>query len=514
MSDGIVILACAGGHVWDDEQYRCVVDGAVDHAVLIIDVDRRVRRVNRGAELLFGYQAGELIGRPLAELFPGPDRVAGRPEEEFAIATRRGVCSDEGWQQRRTGERFFASGSLTRVTDGEGTILGFVKILRDETRRRHLEEDLGSYRDRLEFAQGVSHTGTFEWNLTSGDEIWTAPMYRLYQIPTGITIATYSDWLQLVHPHDQRGTERIMAEAIAFRQPIVADFRILVPGGVRWIGCRAEAVYAEDGRPLRVVGIQTDITERKEAEEALRRANRDLEQFAYVASHDLQEPLRMVSSYLTLLQRSYGEALDDRARRYIGFAVDGAARLQRMIASLLEFARLDRDPPRHARVDVQHVVTEALHDLGGRLTDSGARIEVGDMPVVWADRDQLTRLFLNLISNAVKYRRPEVPLGVSIHAQRSDREWRFAIADNGRGIPDDQHQRIFELFQRLEVAPDIPGSGIGLAVCRKIVEHHHGRIWVDSRPGHGSTFRFSLPDVVPDEGERPATSGEAHGSSG
>ena len=274
------------------------------------------------------------------------------------------------------------------------------------------------------------------------------------------------------------------------------------------MNCRAEAVYADDGRPLRVVGTQTDITERKEAEEALQRANRDLEQFAYVASHDLQEPLRMVSSYLTLLERNYAEALDERARRYIGFAVDGAARLQRMIASLLEFARLDRDPPRRMRVDVQHVVTEALHDLGGRLADSGARVEVGDLPVVWADRDQLVRLFLNLISNAVKYRRPEVPVAVTISAQRHEREWRFAIADNGRGIPEDQQQRIFELFQRLETARDVPGSGIGLAVCRKIVEYHHGRIWVESQVGRGSTFRFSLPDLVPEEIDPRATAAD------
>jgi light-regulated signal transduction histidine kinase (bacteriophytochrome) len=278
----------------------------------------------------------------------------------------------------------------------------------------------------------------------------------------------------------------------------VVDFRILVPDGIRWISIHGEGVYDPQGLPLRLVGMQVDVTEGKRAQEALERANRELEQFAYVASHDLQEPLRMVASYLGLLQRTSGGALDEGGQRCIAFALDGAKRMQRMVRALLEFARLDAGELQRERVEVQHVVAEVLHDLSVRIEETGARIEVGEMPVVYAQRDHLVRLLLNLVGNALKYRREGVAPAIAVAAQRHGHEWIFAISDEGVGIPSEQHQRVFELFQRLPHGAGEPGNGIGLAICRKIVERHGGRIWLVSEPGKGSTFSFSLPAFLPE----------------
>lgn len=288
---------------------------------------------------------------------------------------------------------------------------------------------------------------------------------------------------------------------IATRRPVRDQTPFTGPSGeTRQYEYIFVPVLAEDGHVVAVAGSTRDITDRMRIEDDLRRsnerllrANRELEQFAFIASHDLQEPLRMVSSYLSLLRRTHGGSLDQRGLEFLSRATDGAERMHRMISSLLEFAMLDREELRQERVDVHDVVVEALHDLEVRIDETGARVEIGPLPPVRGDRGHLVRLFVNLIGNALKYRRPEVAPVVSVSAHEAEGERAFTVTDNGVGIPAGQEERIFELFQRLDGAKAQPGSGIGLAVCRKIVERHHGRIWLCSQPGAGATFCFTLP---------------------
>ena len=229
----------------------------------------------------------------------------------------------------------------------------------------------------------------------------------------------------------------------------------------------------------------------------LERSNQELEQFAYVASHDLQEPLRMVTSFLTLLQRRYEGALDEKADSYIHFAVDGASRMQHLISDLLDYSRVTTRGEEPRAVDANDVVARVLNQLGPAIDDAGARVEVGDLPVVSVDETQLGQVVQNLISNALKFHGDASP-EVHVSACRADDGWwEFAVSDNGIGIAEEHVDRIFVLFRRLHTRDEYPGTGIGLAICKKIVERHGGRLWVVSTPGAGASFRFTLPPGSP-----------------
>jgi PAS domain S-box-containing protein len=246
------------------------------------------------------------------------------------------------------------------------------------------------------------------------------------------------------------------------------------------------------------VTTYTDITPQKRHEEALaahakelERSNAELEQFAYVASHDLQEPLRMVASYCQLLQRRYKGKLDQDADEFIGYAVEGAGRMQRMINDLLTYSRVGRRAAM-ARLPLAEAVAGAVANLQAAIADTGATVEAGELPVIVGDKLLLTQLLQNLVGNALKFRGEE-PVRVRVEATREEAFWRIAVSDNGIGIAPEYQHKIFLIFQRLHDRGKYPGTGIGLAICKKVVEHHGGRIWVESEPGQGSRFCFTLP---------------------
>lgn len=224
----------------------------------------------------------------------------------------------------------------------------------------------------------------------------------------------------------------------------------------------------------------------------LARSNRDLEQFAYVASHDLQEPLRMVAMYTQLLAERYQGRLDENAEKYIHYIVDGALRMQTLVRDLLAFSRVGRQGAPLQSVDCNAVVAIALQNLQAAIQDSGARIEYSQLPTLIADSSQLTQLFQNLIGNAIKFRGAEPPQ-IRVSAEKRDKDWLFSVTDNGIGIAPQHAELVFVIFKRLHTQAEYPGSGIGLAICKKIVEQRGGRIWVESEPGRGSAFKFTLP---------------------
>ncbi|GGS55811.1 sensor histidine kinase [Actinokineospora fastidiosa] len=229
--------------------------------------------------------------------------------------------------------------------------------------------------------------------------------------------------------------------------------------------------------------------------EDLARSNSELEQFAYVASHDLQEPLRKVASFCQLLERRYKGQLDERADQYIGFAVDGAKRMQVLINDLLAFSRVGRHVNDHVLLSAADIVEQAKVNLAHALEDAGAEVEVGDLPVVRGEAALLTAVFQNLIGNAVKFRGEELPR-IRVEAVRDGDFYEFSVSDNGIGIEPEYAERVFVIFQRLHGKEEYPGTGIGLAMCRKIIEYHGGRIWLDQEYASGTRFRFTLP--VPD----------------
>jgi PAS domain S-box-containing protein len=334
----------------------------------------------------------------------------------------------------------------------------------------------------------------------------------------------------LVPEPDASRWEERLRHVLATGQSLSVEDTFVTPAGTRFFYTTFVPEYAADGAIGSVLSVARDISERRQAEEQLRealaelrRSNADLEQFAYVSSHDLQEPLRMVTSFVQLLSERYQGQLDADADEFIGYAADGAKRMQQLIQDLLEYSRVGTRGQPAQPTDANAVLGNALWNLGLAIEDAGATVTHDPLPTVRADPVQLSQLFQNLIGNAIKFRGAAPPV-VHVSARRMDDErstmddvkladavtgspiphrtssivhplsyWEFAVRDNGIGIEPQYFEKIFVIFQRLHSRAMYPGTGIGLAVCKKIVERHGGRIWVESAPGQGSTFFFTLP---------------------
>jgi light-regulated signal transduction histidine kinase (bacteriophytochrome) len=280
------------------------------------------------------------------------------------------------------------------------------------------------------------------------------------------------------------------------------EHRIVRPGTnqIRWVQEKCRYERDGTGSAVRAVGMVLDITLRVEAEEALRRmaedlarSNSDLEQFAFVASHDLQEPLRMVSSYVQLLERRYKGKLDPDADEFIEYAVNGAKRMRNLINDLLAYSRISKGPREFQPIPVEAILRQVEADLELSIQASGGTVTHGPLPTIKADPGQLAQVLQNLIGNALKFKGDRPPQ-VHIAAQRGKDAWLFSVRDNGIGFDPRYSDQIFVIFQRLQGGEKFPGTGIGLAVCKRILERHGGRIWAESTPGEGSVFHFAIPD--------------------
>ena len=307
-----------------------------------------------------------------------------------------------------------------------------------------------------------------------------------------------TSFLTLIHPDDVQPTIEVVERDLKEGKKVIhfENRYRRSDGTYRWLSW----VSHPDVSAGLTFAIARDVTEKRESvqmlevmNERLHRSNLDLEQFAYVASHDLQEPLRAVSSFAQLLEKRYGGALDEKADGYIQHIVDGATRMRTMINDLLTYSRVNtkgRDPD---PVDPHEALGRAIVNLASRIQSTHAVVTNEDLPPVMADATQLTQVFQNLIGNAIKFRRPDTVPAVNVTARENGCEVEFSVSDNGIGIEPQYRDRIFEVFQRLHGRGHYPGTGIGLAVCKRVVERHGGRIWVESTPGSGSTFLFTLP---------------------
>ncbi len=305
---------------------------------------------------------------------------------------------------------------------------------------------------------------------------------------------------------------RLVRETIASLEETTGEFRVAgADGGERIVLAICRPLLQENGECREVLLIGHDVTGERRAAVALEeyaaelaRSNDELQQFAYVASHDLQEPLRSIVSFVQLLERRYRGRFDEDADEMIAYIAEGGSRMQALINDLLAFSRISTRGRAFAAIPLDEAVGDAVTDLRTLVAESGAVVRYGGLPTVLGDRGQLVQVFENLIANAIKFRRPDLPPEVTVSAVRERKMWHVVVADNGIGIEPEYFDRIFVIFQRLHTRDVYPGTGIGLAIVKKIVERHGGRVWVDSVPGEGAVFHVTLP-VVPDAQERPAS---------
>ena len=403
----------------------------------------------------------------------------------------------------------------TVVLDDDGKPWKRIGTYRDVTEEHKAAEELKAVTDKLhrsqEFlsrAQHLARMGSDLRDLRSDVAEWSDTSYDIFGVDKASFVPSTENFLKLVHPEDRAIVARTRTEIAQGRNPEPFEYRIIRPDGtVRHIYREVAVEFDADRKPLYMIGTIRDITEKKAAEDALRRktheveerndelqrSNAELEQFAYVASHDLQEPLRMVASYCQLLQRRYKDKLDGDANEFIAFAVEGANRMQRLINDLLAYSRVGRKGGDPVPLEFGEIVQAALDNLKSAIADSGATVTVGTMPRIVGVRLQLAQLMQNLVSNAIKFRRDGVTPTVAVTAQRDGTMWRIVVEDNGIGIEPQYVERVFLIFQRLHGRDKYPGTGIGLAIAKKVIDYHGGRIWIESMPGQGSRFNFTLP---------------------
>jgi PAS domain S-box-containing protein len=367
--------------------------------------------------------------------------------------------------------------------------------------RKRAEEALQESEAKLSEAQNMAQLGHWRWDVKTGAVEWSEEVYKIFRLdPKTFTPQIDSILLLSPWPEDHERDRELIRKAMESREKGDYEQRFLRPdGSTGHYYSTFRGKYDEHGNLMTIVGTVQDITERKQLESKLessiadlQRSNKELEQFAYVASHDLQEPLRMVASYTQLLAERYENQLDDKAKKFIRYAVDGAVRMQLLINDLLAYSRIGTKGKPPELVDAHAVLGEAIKNLAMNINEIKAIITNDGLPTVRADAFQMGQLFQNLISNSLKFRGEERP-HIHISSRDEGKKWLFSIKDNGIGIDPQYADKIFVIFQRLHTREEYPGSGIGLAICKKIVERHGGRIWFESELGKGTTFYFTIP---------------------
>ncbi len=382
--------------------------------------------------------------------------------------------------------------------DEDGNAVRFPGALTDITERKQAELELEKQSRQLETLFQVLPVGAVVANAdgslrranNTAKEIWGGDVFDSDSVEEYDKFsATWADSGESVGPKDWTMYQVLQGEEV--REPNVYEIEAF-DGERRIIMEHGKPVRDERGNVSRAVVTLTDITDRRAYQRKLEESNDRLEQFAYAASHDLQEPLRMVTSYLQLLEKRYGDAFDDDGEEFLAFAIDGAERMREMIDALLEYSRVDTQGDPFEPVELDAVLEDVREDLQMRIEETDADITTDELPRVDGDSSQLRQLFQNLLQNAIEYSGDEPPR-IEISAERTGCDWNVSVRDEGVGIDPDDTERIFEVFQRLHSYEEHSGTGIGLALCRRIVERHGGEIWVESTPEDGTTFSFTLP---------------------
>ncbi|TYL40006.1 histidine kinase [Natronococcus pandeyae] len=500
------VLASAIENTQTERRFRAIFE---DPNILVglLDPDGTVVNINQKAMEYVDADLSDVTGELFWETpwWGEGDEVQSDVKEWTKRAAAGEYVDFETDLTRPNGDRYTLNGYFRPVRDDDGDIVSIIVSDRDVTERKERERKLEMRERRfstlmanvpgmvyrcknergwpMEFVSEACKelTGYDPQTLESGDIGW------------GKDVMIQEDRKKLwetVHQQAAKG------------EPFSETYRIkTADGDVRWVRDYGRSVVDNEEDVIGVEGIISDITDRKRLESELKErkrqleeSNERLEQFAYAASHDLQEPLRMVSSYLRLLDGRYGDEFDDEAEEFLEFAVDGADRMREMIDGLLEYSRVDTQGDPLEPVDLDRLFEEVQEDLQMRVEESNAEITTEDLPRVEGDDSQLRQVLQNLLDNAITYSGDEPPQ-IHVEADRNRRTWTVSVHDDGIGIDPDDQERVFEVFQRLQSREEDSGTGIGLALCQRIVERHGGRIWIDSGPGEGATFSFTLPAV-------------------
>lgn len=487
---------------------RMILDNT-DELFIIIDKDLNIINFNKATE----EKSKQLLGVPFQK---GKSILESAQPERIPLLKQLYAEVLQGAVRRSIVEIPPIHNNSKVVVDirygpiySNGEIIGVVINVRDVTETKIKEEELLRTNERFFYAAKATNDAIWDWDIQCN---------KVFRVGDGLrNIFGYDKdeaakdddfWINRVHPDDLRSMISKREQILNHTDELYweDEYRFKkADGAYAYVFDKGYIIRDEKGTPIRMIGTTQDISQQKETEalllelnnrlkrraEELANSNVELERFAYVASHDLQEPLRMVTSFLQLLKKRYDDKLDETAVQYINFAVDGAERMKTLIMDLLDYSRVGSNTEPNEDVDL-NILIEDVRDVFGKTIDEvKATITVSPLPIVKGTRTQLFQLFQNLISNAIKYQSKESPK-IQIRYKEEQDHYLFEVQDNGIGIDPAFHEKIFVIFHRLHSRSEYGGTGIGLAICKKIVERHNGNIWVKSAVGEGSTFFFTL----------------------
>lgn len=494
-----------------EEKRRLIMNAALD-AIICIDTAGMITFWNPQAEEVFDWKESEVMGKRLSSIIiPEPYRSMHDHGMEQYLVTGKGPALNvllELTAIKRDGEVFPIE--LTVLPIKQGSDEFFCAFIRDITDRKKSESLVRKTTERYELVAKATSDAIWDWDMITHEVSRSGDgLQKLFGYNTEQASADNNFWSKHVHPDDlERVTESRRAMLEKTTEHFWEDeYRFERSNGTyAFVYDRGYVIRNKQGEAIRMIGSTQDISALKQSELKLQElnlalekraselatSNSELERFAYVASHDLQEPLRMVSSFLQLLDRQYTDKLDDKAREYINFAVGGAERMKRLILDLLSYSRVGTVTEAFQLVDMNQVAKNVVQIFESRFEKEAITLNLGTLPVIHGNATQLQQLMQNLIGNAIKYK-SDIPPHIEIGCLEESKRYIFFVKDNGIGINAKYFEKIFVVFQRLHPINNYSGTGIGLAICKKIVERHHGEIWVESEEGKGSTFFFSIP---------------------
>lgn len=462
------------------------------------DKEYRVTYWNPTVEKLTGIKRNDIIGKVIWDFIP-------EVNEEFVKGYKIALHDKKKFNFETFDSWIKAWLEVTIYPTHQGASV----VIRDISAKKTSEQQIQEFNERFSLITKASHDAIWDWNILTGEHYWGEGFNMIFDEEVAGVNLDHDRWKERIHPQDRERVSKLLMDILndPERNSFEAEYRFIKTNGTEiYLVDKGTVVRDAHGKPTRMVGAIQNITRRKAYEQSLKIlntelaksirdleiSNKELEQFAFVASHDLQEPLRMITSFLTLIEKRYGDTIDERGQQYIRFAVDGAKRMREIILDLLEFSRIGTVTEEKKLVNATDLVNEVLIVHKKNIRDKQATIHLTELPEILCHPNSIMQVFQNLISNALKYHdgshRPEITIGFT---EKKD-SWQFSVSDNGIGIEKEYLDKIFVIFQRLHQKEQYSGTGIGLAICKKIVEFHGGKIWAESEVGKGSTFFFTV----------------------
>jgi PAS domain S-box-containing protein len=500
-----------------EERFRLMVDGVRDYAIIMLDPEGRVTGWNAGAERIKGWRTAEIIGQHFSCFYPPEDRQRGKPRQILETAIAHGRREDEGWRARKDGSRFWANVVVTPVRDATGRLRGFSKVTRDLTARRQAETLAQKERNRADQYLDIAEVILVAFDDHARITLLNRKGYQVLGYAEGELIG--KNWFETVLPPEESKTEfEAYRKIMAGNLPTVErceNHVVTKTGDKRVIVWHNVPLKSDTGHIIGTLSSGEDITERKQAEDALQRlnaeleqrvkertrqleeANRELESFSYSVSHDLRAPLRGINGFSGILTEDYAAQLGPEGQRVVETIRGETRRMGQLIDDLLAFSRMGRRAMELSDVDMAALARQAFAECAPQPAGRDIRFTLYPLPPAHGDPALLAHVWSNLISNAIKYTRPKPVPEIEITGRAEDGHLIYSVKDNGVGFDMKYVERLFNVFQRLHSDSDFEGTGVGLALVHRIVKRHGGRVWAESELDHGAIFSFALPIAPP-----------------